>query len=58
MCINEIVAPESIKALDLFQAWTVTMGQSKTSPIVNWWYDDCLPIHLSLHHYLKRALVV
>ena len=43
MCINEIVASESIKALNLFPAWTITVGQSKTGPIVNCWVDDHLP---------------
>ena len=41
MCINEITVPESIKALNHFPTWTVTVGQSKTSPVVNWWIDDC-----------------
>ena len=43
MHINEKVTPESIKALNLFPAWTVTMGQSQTSRIVNWWVDDHPP---------------
>ena len=39
--INEIVAPEPIRALNLFPPCTVTMGQSKTSPISNWLVDEC-----------------
>ena len=31
---NERVAPESIRALNLFHACTVTLGQSDTSPMV------------------------
>ena len=41
--INEIVAAESISPLNHFCAWTVTVGQSEISPIVNWCVDDCLP---------------
>ena len=29
VCINDIVAPELIKTLNHFSAWTVTLGQSK-----------------------------
>ena len=39
--INEMVAPESKRASNLFLAWTVTVEQSETSPIVNWLVDDC-----------------
>ena len=41
--IKEIAAPESFRALNLFPAWTVTMGQSETRNIVNWLVDDCPP---------------
>ena len=33
--INELVAPESIGVSKHFPAWTVTVWQSETSPIVN-----------------------
>ena len=39
------MAPDSFTALKLFLAWTVTVGQSQTSPIVNWMVDDS-PLHL------------
>ena len=45
MCINEIVAPESVWALKCFPVWTVTAGQSETSPIVNCCGCGC-PLHL------------
>ena len=41
--IKEIIAPELISALKHFPAWTVTIGQSETSPIVNWCVGDCSP---------------
>ena len=44
ICINETVAPEFIRALNLFPSWTFTVGQSETSPIVNWLVDDS-PLH-------------
>ena len=34
-CINDMAAPESIKALKHFPACTVTAGQSEISHIVN-----------------------
>ena len=41
MYINGIAAPELIKALNHFLAWTLTVRQSKISSIVNWNVDDC-----------------
>ena len=46
VCISEIVAPDLIRALNLFPTWTVPFGQSETSSVVNQLVDDC-PLHLS-----------
>ena len=43
MHINEIVALELFKALNHFLTWIVTVGQSKTSPMLNWWVDNHPP---------------
>ena len=43
--ISEIVTPKSFKAVKHFPAWTVTIEQSKTSPVVTWCVGDC-PTHL------------
>ena len=39
-------APESIRALNLLPAYTVTVGQSDTNPTVYWFKE--FPSHLSL----------
>ena len=53
---NERAAPESIRALNLFPAFIVTVGQSDTSPRANGCLKIALPFHL--YHYWERALVV
>ena len=40
---NERPAPESIRALNLFPACTITVGQSDTSPMVLWLFEECPP---------------
>ena len=55
MCINEIAALESVKALKLFPAWTATVGQCETSPIVNWLVDDCPPHSLESSSLLEEG---
>ena len=51
--IREIVAPESIRALKHFPAWTVTVGQSETSPIVN--SCGCSPYSLKSSSLLEEG---
>ena len=43
---NDIAVPELIRALNLFPACTVTVGESETRPIVQWVLEDC-PSHSS-----------
>ena len=70
--ISEIAVPESIRALNCFPAWTVTVGQSETSPIVNCCGFGCPPHsfesssllekgsrslkHPNPHHSLRKSL--
>ena len=46
--MNEMVTPESKRALNLFLARTVTVEQSERSPFGNWLVDDC-------HHYSSES---
>ena len=55
MHINEIVAPEVIRALNLLPEWIVTEGQSEKSPDVNWWVDDCPPHSFESLSLLEEA---
>ena len=43
---NKRAATESIRALNLFLACTITVGQSDTSPMVQWLFEEC-PLHSS-----------
>ena len=57
VCIIEI-APKSISALKYFPAWTVTVGQSEISPIVNCFVCGCPPHLFESLSQLERDLVV
>ena len=52
---NERAAPEFIRAVNLFPACTITVGQWRQGLRCNGSLKVALPIHL---HYCKRALVV